>query len=229
MVEELYVTSFTASCQPGVRLPSSYDQQTMPAACGRLLGARNVTRICPAGCSHRTYKGALKTYNTQPTIKERGEEAHMRSAVQGLPQWWRHDSRRCACMWARPLPSALSHHPLAGKWFVFARAKKNEKAAWRETMASPGSPLSPLFPLFFFLSFSLSPSLSISLSLPPPLSLRFSLSLSLSQPLSLSRDTHTEKLSSQCSSLRWAHWLCIQLHPPGWVRFVEHSNCRKHA
>ena len=31
-------------------------------------------------------KGALKTYNTQPTIKERGEEAHMRSAVQGLPQ-----------------------------------------------------------------------------------------------------------------------------------------------
>ena len=32
------------------------------------------------------YKGALKTYSTQPTIKERGEEAHMRSAVQGLPQ-----------------------------------------------------------------------------------------------------------------------------------------------
>ena len=31
-------------------------------------------------------KGALKTYSTQPTIKERGEEAHMRSAVQGLPQ-----------------------------------------------------------------------------------------------------------------------------------------------
>ena len=31
-------------------------------------------------------KGALKTYSTQPTIKERGEEAHVRSAVQGLPQ-----------------------------------------------------------------------------------------------------------------------------------------------
>ena len=31
------------------------------------------------------YKGALKTYSTQPTIKERGEEAHVRSAVQGLP------------------------------------------------------------------------------------------------------------------------------------------------
>ena len=30
-------------------------------------------------------KGALKTCSTQPTIKERGEEAHVRSAVQGLP------------------------------------------------------------------------------------------------------------------------------------------------
>ena len=30
-------------------------------------------------------KGAVKTYSTQPTIKERGEEAHVRSAVQGLP------------------------------------------------------------------------------------------------------------------------------------------------
>ena len=32
-----------------------------------------------------SHKGALKTYSTQPTIKERGEEAHVRSAVQGLP------------------------------------------------------------------------------------------------------------------------------------------------
>ena len=33
-------------------------------------------------------EGALKTYSTQLTIKEGGEEeeAHMRSAVQGLPQ-----------------------------------------------------------------------------------------------------------------------------------------------
>ena len=35
-------------------------------------------------CSYSA-KGALKTYSTQPTIKERGEEAHVRSAVQGLP------------------------------------------------------------------------------------------------------------------------------------------------
>ena len=31
-------------------------------------------------------KGVLKMYSMQPTINERGEEAHMRSAVQGLPQ-----------------------------------------------------------------------------------------------------------------------------------------------
>ena len=52
----------------------------------------SVCSISSLGCSQSdehvgtsSNKGALKTYNTQPTIKERGEEAHMRSAVQGLP------------------------------------------------------------------------------------------------------------------------------------------------
>ena len=51
-------------------------------------------------------KGCWKrTRSTHPPKKESGgerEEAHMPSAVlvQGLPQWWHHDSRRCPCMQA---------------------------------------------------------------------------------------------------------------------------------
>ena len=146
------------------------------------------------------YKGALKTYITQPTIKERGEEAHMRSALQGLPQWWRHDSRRCACMWARPRPSALSH-PLAGKWFVFALKKKMKKQLGTKRWQVVG-----VLSLLSSLSFSFSPSLSLPLSLylsplflflslfvSLSLSLRFSLSLSLSVSLSLKGHTHVHR------------------------------------
>ena len=156
--------------------------------------------VCVRACVR---EGGVENVQYATTIKERGGggggSGHA-PAVQGLPQWWRHDSSRCACMWARPRPSALSCHtidPLAGKWFVFAR-KKNERAAWHETMASPGSPLSLLSSLFLFLSFSLSLSLSLSLS---PLSFSLSLSLSplpfsLSLSLSLSRDTHKKTVES---------------------------------
>ena len=41
-------------------------------------------------------KGGVENVQYATIIKERGEEAHIRSAVQSLPQWWRHDSRRCA-------------------------------------------------------------------------------------------------------------------------------------
>ena len=152
---------------------------------------RQRTNFTALGC-----RRGVENVQYATTIKEGGggeEEAHMRSPVQGLPQWWRHDSRRCACMWARTRPSALSHD---GKVVRF-RAQKNEKAAWRETMASPGSPLSPLFPLFLFLSFSLSPSLYLSLpSLSLSLSLSLFLSLSLSQSLSLKGHTHRKTVES---------------------------------
>ena len=49
------------------------------------LSARKVSTMYSVRPGSCTNKGALKTYSTQPTIKERGEEAHMRSAVQGLP------------------------------------------------------------------------------------------------------------------------------------------------
>ena len=111
----------------------------------------------------------------------------MRSAVQGLPQWWHHDSRRCACMWARPRPSALSHDPLAGRWFVFARKKmKKQLGAKRWQVLGVLSLLSPL-------SFSFSPSLSPPLSLSSSLSLSLSLSSFLSLTQSLSVKGHTQK------------------------------------
>ena len=116
-------------------------------------------------------------------------------------------------------------HTIGWKVVSFRTQKKKKKAAWRKTMVRLGSLLSlSLPPLFSFLS------LSLSLSLPP--FLPFSLSLSLPPPphsLSNSKGTHTQTLLSQCPSLRWGHCLCIQLHPAGWVRFVEHSNSRKHA
>ena len=77
-----------------------------------------------------------------------------------------------------------------------------------------------------------------------PLSLPLSVSLSLKGHT----NTHSEILSSQCSSSVTVGKgvLCtakksfltvhntplvgpLTLHPPGWVRFVEHSNCRKHV
>ena len=123
----------------------------------------------------------------------------------------------------------LAHcHTIGGK---VEREKKKRKSS----LARNDGKSSGVISLLSSLSFSPSrpPSLSLSLSLSLFLSLSFSLSLSLSlsQPLtySLAQGAHTETLSSQRSSLRWAHWLCIQLHPSGWVRYVEHSNCRKHA
>ena len=107
----------------------------------------------------------------QPTKHKGGGGAHAirsaRSASMVVP-------------WSSPLRMHVSRSAgwrtatrLAGKWFVFARKKKNEKAAWRETMASPLGESS----LFFSLSFSFSFFLSLSLSR----SLFLSLSLSLSQ------------------------------------------------
>ena len=118
----------------------------------------------------------------------------MRSAVQGLPQWWRHDSRRCACMWARPRPWQGPVHCHTTHWresVLFSRVKKwksslarNDGKSWESSLSSLSFSLLLSLPL----SLSLSP-LSFSLSL--SLSLRFSLSLSLS--LSLSQGTHTQK------------------------------------
>ena len=91
-------------------------------------------------------------------------------------------------------PQCTVTRPIGGKVVCFRAQKMKKQAPWRETMASPGSPLSPLFSLFLFLSFSLSPSLYLSpLSLSLSLSLPFSLSLSVSQSLSLKGHTHTHR------------------------------------
>ena len=178
-------------------------------------------------------KGVLKTYSTQLTIKERERK---RTCDQQCKVCLNDGAMIVAVAHACKRQCRLAHchvTRLAGKWFVFAKKWKSSLARNDRKSSGPGV-------------LSLSSVLSLSLSLPPPptlflsLSLSFSLSLSLSLALSFSlsasqslaqghKRRETLVLSSQRSSLHLAHWLCIQLYPPGLVRFVEHINCRKHA
>ena len=144
--------------------------------------------LCPVGLF--VYKARVRMLKTQAAYaankKRKGEEAHLQSALQGLPQWCQ-GSRRCACMQAPVQIGALSHAWQESGLF-FRGQKKKAEAAWHKTIARLRRPLflsRPFFSLLFLSLFSLSLSLSLSLH-----SLSLSLSFSLSPSLSF-KGTHT--------------------------------------
>ena len=120
-----------------------------------------------------------------PQTKGGWKRACLRSTVQGLPpQWWRHDSRRCACMQAPVQIGALSHDWRESGLFSLAKTRMKKQLGTKQWLILWGSPLSSL--LFSSLSFSFPLSLSFSISQSLFLVLSLSLSLSLSLPLFLS-------------------------------------------